>query len=151
MSFIIRRARDSDVDGIAALIKRYWEFEHIDGFDHSRIATLLSDFLRRPERGGCWIADGDRGLQGYLVAVTMFSLEHGGTMAEIDELFVTAEGRSAGIGSALLRTVERDLAAAGLVRLQLQLGVTNQRAKAFYAQHGFKPRAGYELMEKPLN
>lgn len=150
MSFTIRRARDSDVDGIAGLVCLYWEFEHIEGFDHSRIATLLGNFLRQPERGYCWIAEGDRGLEGYLVAVTMFSLEHGGTMAEIDELFVAADARSAGIGAALLRTAQQDLAAAGVVRLQLQLGVNNQRAKVFYARHGFQSRDGYQLMDKAL-
>jgi GNAT superfamily N-acetyltransferase len=150
MSLIIRRACQADIDGIAALVKLYWEFEQIDGFDHSRIATALGNFLGQPERGCCWIAEGDRGLQGYLLAVTLFSLEHGGTMAEIDELFVAPDRRSAGIGAALLRTAEQDLAAAGVVRLQLQLGVTNHRAKVFYAQHGFEPRGGYRLMDKPL-
>jgi GNAT superfamily N-acetyltransferase len=150
MSFIIRLARDSDVDGIAALVKLYWEFERIDGFDHSRVAALLAELLRRPERGCCWIAEGDRGLEGYLLAVTMFSLEHGGTMAEIDELFVVPDKRSTGIGAALLRQAEQDLATAGLVRVQLQLGVTNQRAKLFYARHGFQTRGGYQLMDKAL-
>jgi GNAT superfamily N-acetyltransferase len=138
------------MDGIAALVKQYWEFEQIDGFDHSRIATLLGNFLGQPERGYCWIAEGERRLEGYLLAVTMFSLEHGGIMAEVDELFVAADQRSAGIGAALLRTAEQELAAAGVVRLQLQLGVTNHRAKVFYAQQGFEPRGGYQLMDKPL-
>jgi GNAT superfamily N-acetyltransferase len=150
MSFIIRRARNSDVDGIAGLVKLYWEFEQIEGFDRSRIATLLRDFLGRPEGGYCWIADGDRGLVGYLLAVTLFSLEHGGTMAEIDELFVVPDARSAGIGAALLRTADQDLGAAGVVRLQLQLGVNNLRAETFYGRHGFQPRGGYQLMDKPM-
>jgi GNAT superfamily N-acetyltransferase len=150
MSFIIRRARDPDIDGIAALVKLYWEFEQIDGFDHSRIATLLGNFLSQPERAYCWIAEGERGLEGYLLAVTMFSLEHGGIMAEVDELFVAPDRRSAGIGAALLRTAEQELGAAGVVRLQLQLGVTNHPAKVFYARQGFEPRGGYQLMDKPL-
>jgi GNAT superfamily N-acetyltransferase len=150
MSFLIRLARDPDIGGIAALVKLYWEFERIDGFDHSRVAALLAELLRRPESGCCWIAEGDRGLLGYLLAVTMFSLEHGGMMAEIDELFVVPDKRSTGIGAALLRQADHDLAAAGLVRLQLQLGVNNQRAKLFYARHGFQTRGGYQLMDKAL-
>jgi len=150
MPFNIRLARDSDVEGIAALVKLYWEFERIEGFDHSGVATLLADLARRPERGYCWVADGDRGLHGYLLVATMFSLEHGGTMAEIDELFVVPDKRSCGIGTALLRQADRDLAAAGVVRLQLQLGVTNEGAKLFYAKHGFQTRSGYRLMDKRL-
>jgi hypothetical protein len=37
-----------------------------------------------------------------------------------------------------------------MVRLQLQLGVNNARAKSFYTQHGFQTRGGYQLMDKPL-
>jgi len=150
MPFNIRLARDSDVGAIAALVKQYWEFERIDGFDHSRVARLLTDLVRQPERGYCWVADGEGKIKGYLLAVTMFSLEHGGAMAEIDELFVGPGERSVGIGSALLRQAEHDLTAAGLVRLQLQLGVTNPRAKLFYARHGFQARGGYRLMDKSL-
>jgi hypothetical protein len=32
----------------------------------------------------------------------------------------------------------------------LQLGVDNERARLFYERHGFHPRAGYELLDKPL-
>jgi ribosomal protein S18 acetylase RimI-like enzyme len=42
------------------------------------------------------------------------------------------------------------MAARGLVRLQLQLGVDNLRGRAFYERHGFRRRAGYELFDKPL-
>jgi ribosomal protein S18 acetylase RimI-like enzyme len=150
MSVIIRPARISDVDDIAALVKQYWEFERINGFDHARIARQLTDFIGAPERGLCFTAAGDHGLLGYLLAVSMFSLEHGGVMAEIDELFVVPEKRGAGIGAALLRKADQELTDAGLVRMQLEVRVNNARAKSFYTRQGFQPRGGYQLMDKPL-
>jgi ribosomal protein S18 acetylase RimI-like enzyme len=90
-------------------------------------------------------------LCGYLLAVFMFSLEHGGLMAEIDEVCVSPEFRSGGIGSLLVTHAERDLARRGLAQLQLQLGVDNVRARRFYERHGFSPRSGYMLLDKPLN
>lgn len=140
----------TDVAGVAALAKRYWEFESIGGFDAPRIVGLLSDLLSQPERGACWVAETDGRLCGYLLAVFMFSLEHGGLMAEIDEVFVTPDMRSAGLGSLLLAQAERELAERGMVRLQLQLGVGNDRARLFYERHGFHRRDGYELLDKPL-
>jgi ribosomal protein S18 acetylase RimI-like enzyme len=80
----------------------------------------------------------------------MFSLEHGGFMAEIDELYVTAQLRSAGVGSRLLAAAQRDMAARGLVQIQLQLGIHNQRGREFYDRHGFRPRAGYAILDKRL-
>ena len=138
------------VAGVAALAKRYWDFESIDGFDAPRIVGLLSDLLSQPERGACWVAEKDGRLCGYLLAVFMFSLEHGGLMAEIDEVFVSEDMRSTGLGSLLVARAERELAERGLVRLQLQLGVGNDRARLFYERHGFRRRAGYELLDKPL-
>jgi len=146
----IRLATEADISGVAALAQRYWEFEAIDGFDRPRIETLLRDLFSAPERGACWVADAGGQLCGYLLAVFMFSLEHGGLMAEIDELFVSQEMRSRGVGALLVTQAERDLAQRGLVRLQLQLGVDNERARLFYERRGFRPRAGYELLDKPL-
>jgi GNAT superfamily N-acetyltransferase len=146
----IRLATVGDIAAVAGLVERYWEFESIGGFDGPRIEALLCDLLSAPERGACWVAEAEGGLCGYLLAVFMFSLEHGGLMAEIDEVFVSPEMRSAGVGALLVAAVERDLAGRGLVRLQLQLGVDNERARLFYERHGFRSRAGYELLDKPL-
>jgi ribosomal protein S18 acetylase RimI-like enzyme len=146
----VRLAALADVAGIAALAGHYWEFEGIGGFDRLRIESILGNLISTPELGACWVAEADGRLCGYLVAVFMLSLEHGGLMAEIDEVFVSQEMRSAGLGSMLVTTAERDLLERGLRRLQLQLGADNERARIFYERHGFRPRAGYELLDKPL-
>ena len=78
------------------------------------------------------------------------SVRISGLMAEIDEVFVSREQRSMGVGARLVAQAESDLARRGLVRLQLQLGVENHRARAFYERHGFRRRAGYELLDKAL-
>jgi GNAT superfamily N-acetyltransferase len=147
---LVRAAIPADVARIAPLVRQYWEFESITGFDQPRIESLLRDLLAAPERGACWVADLRGKLIGYLLASYIFSLEHGGLMAEIDELFVTSAERSGGVGSRLLDAVERDMQARGLIRLQLQLAVGNGDARAFYARRGFCSRAGYELLDKPL-
>jgi ribosomal protein S18 acetylase RimI-like enzyme len=147
---LIRPAATADIAGVASLAQRYWEFESIGGFDRPRIEMLLGGLLAEPQRGACWVAESDGQLCGYLLAVLMFSLEHGGLMAEIDELFVSHDMRSAGVGSQLVSQAERSLRERGLVRLQLQLGIDNERARRFYERHGFRRRAGYQLLDKPL-
>src|ERR1039458_282477 len=137
---LIRFASTDDAAAIAALVERYWEFESIEGFDRLRVATLLAQLISDPQRGACWVAEAGGRLCGYLLAVFVFSLEHGGLMAEIDEVFVSDEFRSAGLGSLLVTRAERDLAERGMVRLQLQLGVHNESARRFYQRHGFLRR-----------
>ena len=146
---LIRLATLADIAGVASLVEQYWVFEDIAGFDRPRIETLLQGLLLEPTRGACWVAEAQENLCGYLLAVFVFSLEHGGLMAEIDEFFVASEMRSSGLGALLLGHAERDFARRGLVRAQLQLGSDNHRGRLFYERHGFLERSGYELLDKP--
>ena len=114
--------------------------------DQSRASGQpLSSEGRMPE----WL-DRRRRLVGYLLAIYLFSLEHGGMMAEIDEFFVLNEKRSLNIGTALLNTVMRTMTQEGITHLQLQLGTQNSRGKRFYERQGFRSTSGRDLLGKSL-
>jgi GNAT superfamily N-acetyltransferase len=147
----IRRARPGDIPQLLALIRRYWDFEGIEGFAALRIELVLKELLERPgARGSIWVAEAQGTLAGYLIVMLVMSIEHQGLMAEIDELFLLPEARAHGIGTRLLAAAEAELAQRGCVRLQLQLAIGNRRARAFYERLGFGPRPGYALLDKPL-
>ena len=150
MRSLLRLARDSDLENLASLVARYWEFESIPRFDRARIITLLADFLSQPKRGHCWVAEEGGQLVGYLLAVYLFSLEHGGMMAEIDEFFVLNEKRSLNTGTALLNTAIRAMTQGGITHLQLQLGTQNSEGKRFYERHGFRSISGRDVLSKAL-
>jgi len=146
----VRAAVPADVPQLLALVRRYWDFEGIAGFDALRVEVTLQRLLAEPQRGEIWVAAGTQALQGYLIAVYVLSVEHQGLMAEIDEFFVLPETRARGVGAALLEAAEAALARRGCVRLQLQLGLENAAARRFYRRRGYAERAGYELLDKPL-
>ena len=146
----VRPAARSDVPQLLALVRRYWDYEHIAGFEALRVELLLQQLIAEPRLGAAWVAETGGRLIGYLIAVTVLSLEHGGLMAEIDELFVLPEERSRGVGGRLLAAAEAALTAGGCARLQLQLAVTNSAARSFYQRHGYAGRVGYELIDKAL-
>jgi GNAT superfamily N-acetyltransferase len=146
----IRLARDSDLDNLASLVALYWQFEGIGGFDRARIIKLLADFLSQPQRGGCWVAEEGGRLVGYLLAVYLFSLEHGGLMAEIDEFFVLNEKRSLHTGTALLDTATPAMRQDGIAHLQLQLNTQNLSAERFYERHGFRSISSRNVLSKAL-
>ncbi|HEY1875737.1 MAG TPA: GNAT family N-acetyltransferase [Steroidobacteraceae bacterium] len=147
----IRRARTGDIPQLLSLIRRYWDFEGIEGFAALRIELVLKELLEGPlPRGSIWVAESHGTLAGYLIVVHVMSVEHQGLMAEIDEFFVLPESRAHGIGTRLLAAAEAELAQHGCVRLQLQLALGNRRARAFYERLGFGARPGYELLDKPL-
>lgn len=146
----VRVGAVADIPGIAAMVERYWRIEGIGGFDRRAVETTLSTLLSHPEHGACWVGDNDGTLCGYLTAVYMLSLEHGGWMAEIDEFFVQSGQRSHGLGTQLIAAAEHSMAARGVLRLQLQLKRGNAQARAFYARRGYGCRVNYELLDKPL-
>ncbi|HUL18266.1 MAG TPA: GNAT family N-acetyltransferase [Steroidobacteraceae bacterium] len=146
----VRCAKASDIPQLLALIRRYWQFEGLAHFDALRLEVLLQELIGSSARGQVWVAERAGTLWGYLALVYVVSLEHQGLMAEIDEFFVLPEARGAGLGSELLAAAEAALKRAGCVRLQLQLAVDNDAARAFYAHRGYQPRAGYGLLDKPL-
>jgi GNAT superfamily N-acetyltransferase len=146
----VRPAVPADLPRLVPLVRHYWAFEGIAGFDPARTAELLGRLLHEPALGEIWIAADASGLTGYLVAVCMLSLEHQGLMAEIDELFVLPQARRSGAGAGLLQAAEASLAARGCVRLQLQLAAGNAAARHFYGRHGYAARGGYQLLDKAL-
>lgn len=146
----VRCAQSSDVPQLLALVRRYWQFEGLGTFDALRLELLLQELTGGSARGQVWVAERAGTLCGYLVLVYVVSLEHQGLMAEIDEFFVLPEARGAGLGSELLAAAEGALARAGCVRLQLQLAVDNDAARAFYTRRGYQARTGYGLFDKPL-
>lgn len=146
----VRPVAPNDIPPLLALVRRYWEFQGIEGFAALRIELVLQRLLAEPRLGAIWVAESDGRLVGYLIAVLVLSVEHRGLTAEIDEFFVLPEARSRGVGRQLLAAAETALAARGCVRLQLQLGVANFEARAFYQRRGYTARAGYELLDKPL-
>jgi GNAT superfamily N-acetyltransferase len=146
----IRPAAAADIPQLLSLIRRYWDFEGIAGFAALRIELMLQELLGPSAPGGIWVAESQGALQGYLIVVLVLSLEHRGLMGEIDEFFVLPQARSRGTGAQLLAAAEQALSRRGCVRLQLQLGAANARARAFYRRHGYAARSAYELWDKPL-
>jgi GNAT superfamily N-acetyltransferase len=147
---VIRAASLHDVTALAILVEQYWSFEGIPGFDAPRVEELLRAALGADGRARCWLAEQAGEPAGYLLAVLVFSLEHGGVMAEIDEFFVAPACREQGIGAALLRQAERVLQESGVRRLQLQLGSGNARARDFYVARGYGRRSSFDLWDKAL-
>jgi GNAT superfamily N-acetyltransferase len=146
----VRAAVAADIPQLLTLIQLYWDFEGIARFKGPQVESLLRRLLGTPDLGAAWVAEAKPRLVGYAVGVQVLSLEHQGLIGEIDEFFVLPEVRSRGIGTELLAALETALAGNGCVRLELQLGIANHPARAFYHRHGFAARDGYQLLDKPL-
>ena len=140
----------SDIGALIPLVEEYWRFEKISGFDPERVSPRLAQLLSTPVLGAGWIARVNGIVAGYLLAVYVFSLEHLGLTAEIDEFYVVPATRGQGVGAALLRDAEAEFLRSGCTNASLQLSRSNDAARAFYRRHAYRERAGYELLDKML-
>jgi GNAT superfamily N-acetyltransferase len=139
-----------DIDALLPMVEEYWRFENIEGFDPARMRALLARVLEDASLGRAWIARVYGEPAGYLLAVSVFSLEYQGLTAEIDEFFVVPQHRGLGIGASMLAAAEAQFRLEECTNVSLQLGRSNEAARRFYRQHGFEDRDGYELVSKML-
>jgi GNAT superfamily N-acetyltransferase len=146
----VRAATAADIPAVLELVRSYWDFEGIGGFDPAGIERVLQQLVGGSPYGAMWVATQEATLTGYLIVVLVMSVEHQGLMGEIDEFFVQPPARSHGVGAQLLAAAEAELKRRGAVRLQLQISAVNARGRAFYERHGYALRVGYELLDKAL-
>lgn len=150
MTVVIRPVTAGEIPSLLQLVEKYWDFEGLSGFDVARVGAELGRLCGDPALGSGWIARAGDRPAGYLLAVYVFSLEHLGLTAEIDEFFVLPSFRGQGIGSELLREAEDEFARRKCTNVYLQLGRENDGARAFYRAHGFGERSGFDLLDKML-
>ncbi len=146
----INRLKMDDIPLLLPLVKEYWKFEGIGGFKTRSVVRQLERLLTDSRLGFGLIAmEGDIAI-GYLLAVYVFSLEHLGVTAEIDEFFVVSEYRSRGAGRKLLKKSENISAGFGCTNISLQIYRHNNAARSFYLRHEYLERSGFEILEKSL-
>jgi ribosomal protein S18 acetylase RimI-like enzyme len=150
MSADYRPITAMDIPALLPLVEQYWIFEDVAGFEGAAVARELHRVCADPGLGSGWIASVKGAPVGYLLAVYVFSLEHLGLTAEIDEFFVLPSAQGRGIGDELLKLAETEFVRRSCTNVALQLGKGNDRARAFYRRHGYGERAGFELLDKML-
>jgi ribosomal protein S18 acetylase RimI-like enzyme len=146
----IQPAGPTDVEVLLPMVEQYWRFEAIEGFDATRMRKLLTRVLEDDHLGRVWVATVYGEPAGYLLAVYVFSLEHQGVTAEIDEFFVLPAHRGLGLGHQMLAIAEAQFRVEGCTNVSLQLGRSNDAARKFYRSNGFEDRAGFDLVSKKL-
>lgn len=143
----IAPAATDDADAVADL----WVALAADQRQHGStlLATANRDAVRewaasRAVTGELFVArdGGETDATAALLGFVGFTLEHGGydrdcTRGVVSNLYVVPERRGEGVGSALLHAAEQALSSAGADAVVLEALANNDRARAFYAEHGY--------------
>jgi GNAT superfamily N-acetyltransferase len=149
MTTEIRLATIRHIDELLPLVSAYHDFEGVVQDADTRRKTI-STLLLAPELGPVWLIYHAGNLAGYIAICLGYSIEFGGRDAFVDEFFLLEDVRGKGIGSAVLAMVIPRLREDEVKALHLEVGQSNQRARAMYEAAGFVLRDQYHLMSCEL-
>jgi GNAT superfamily N-acetyltransferase len=111
--------------------------EHDIPIGRADLAFAAESILRVPERGFMLLANGPEGAVGIACVSYSWTVERGGMVAWLDELYVVPARREHGLGTELLAGV---IAAAGEAEcrtVELEVETSHARAEHLYRRHGF--------------
>jgi ribosomal protein S18 acetylase RimI-like enzyme len=135
----VRPALDADLEGLTGLMLEQLR-EHEIAVDEERLRGSIREVLQRPDRGFFLVAVDETGrLVGAAYVPFLWSLEHAGPVAWLEELYVSPPARQAGLGTALVRAACAEAAARGCRAMDLEVEASHQRAAGLYRREGFLP------------
>lgn len=149
MEISYKAAEANDAEILVQFMGEYCAFDRLPFEEETRHASVakLSDDA---SLGRLWLILRDGQPVGYLVLTLGFSFEYGGYDAFIDEVYLRAGHRGAGIGRRALAFAEEECRGLGVRALHLEVERENVNAKALYRKVGFVEHDRY-LMTKTIS
>lgn len=136
MAATYRPISANDVDSVVAMMA---EFYAIDGYpiDISKSKKLLEQFLVNENLGKAWLIESENRVVGYVILTFVFSFEYGGTIAFVDELYLSQHARGKGLGKSSIEFIKNEAQRIGLKMLYLEVEHHNSNAQKLYLSAGF--------------
>jgi GNAT superfamily N-acetyltransferase len=132
----MRQASPEDLPLLVALMTEFYA-ETATPLEPSRAADAFAALLADGRLGNVWLIKAEAQDVGYVVVTFCHSLEFGGKNAFVDDLFIQAPFRGAGLGTKALAEVRTFCIKLGVRALHLETGRDNSVAQALYRRAGF--------------
>jgi len=147
MAFTLRLASESEIATILEFMRAFYAGEGYP-LDERAAEAALAELVRTPDLGRVWLIVEDEESVGYIALTFGYSLEFHGRDAFVDELFVRAERRGRGAGTATLRFVIDACPALSVHALHLEVERVNTAAQALYRRFGFHDHDRYLMTHR---
>ncbi len=132
----IRPATPDDLQEVTDLLAAQLA-EHDIPIARADLQFAAEGILRVPDRGFVLLAMDQSGAVGVACVSYSWTVERGGMVAWLDELYVAPSMREHGIGNELLGEVIAMAGAAGCRTVELEVDTSHARAEHLYRRHGF--------------
>ena len=132
----VRSAIEADHDRVLELVGK---LGHIFDVDPQKFSESFRFALGDHDRTMVHVAESDGSVVGYCLTTITPLLYSNGPSAQLQEIVVDEDSRVSGVGTALVREVERECEQRGVT----QLTVAARRAGGFYDRLGYSQQAEY--------
>ena len=116
-----------------------WEFYHSEAVLHpvpvEHMERSFAELMRSEEYLQCYILECNDEIAGYALLAKTWSVEAGGVVIWLEELYLRPAFRGQGVGSAFLTYMTKEIPAA---RYRLEVEPDNHQATALYRRYGFE-------------
>ncbi len=131
-------ASKEDIPKLVELMAEFYT-DAAYSLNRNRAAAAFAALLADERLGRAWLIENDSEAVGHLVVVLCFSMEHGGLIAFVDDLFVRRPFRRAGLGGAALAEARAFCVSRGIRAMLVETGHENVAGQAVYRRAGFLP------------
>lgn len=116
------------------------DFYAIDNYPIDVEVTKLNFeyFIQQPQLGRVFEIHYEKEIVGYILFATLFSFEFGGTIAFLDELYISEKMRGKGIGKLAVEFAKNFAKEQDYKVLYLEVEPHNEKAQELYKKSGFK-------------
>ncbi|MEM8521943.1 GNAT family N-acetyltransferase [Flavobacterium sp. PL12] len=128
------------VSEIETIVNMMEQFYAIDNYpiDTEISKRLFQEFISDEKLGKAWLIFSDNEVVGYVILAFIFSFEYQGTIAFLDELYLSEKARGKGIGSQTVAFVLEESKKLSLKLIYLEIENHNQNAQKLYIASGFE-------------
>ena len=135
-TYRIREIRRSDTEALVDLCAAHAAYERATYHRGGKEALLGELLFARPVRLFGFVVEGSDGLVGYATYAVQWSTWDAAPYLYMDCLYLEADVRGQGIGSALVQRIITEAQRRGCQAVEWQTPVFNTRAMAFYDRLG---------------
>ncbi len=131
-----RPVTSQDIDTIVSLMQ---DFYAIDSYpiDPEQSKLLFQTFISNENLGKAWLIYHNNAIAGYVIVTFVFSFEYGGTIAFLDELYLTEKVRGKGIGKLAVQFIQTEALKLKLKIIYLEVEEHNENAQKLYLAQKF--------------
>lgn len=126
----------SDIDAIVLLMQNFYAIDNYP-IDTEKSKQLFKTFIENETLGKSWLIYHNNEVVGYVILTFIFSFEYGGTIAFLDELYLSEKARGKGIGKAALQFIQTEALKLKLKIIYLEVEEHNENAQKLYIAHDF--------------